>query len=51
MGQTSQETVQVERMGYGPEAIAHLASGKVALVEGAAPGDVAAPILGVPKRP
>ncbi len=41
MGQTSQETVQVERMGYGPEAIAHLASGKVALVEGAAPGDVA----------
>ena len=35
------ETVRVERMAAGPEAIAHLASGKTAFVEGGAPGDLA----------
>lgn len=41
MDPTARETVQIERMGYGPEAVGRLASGKVVLVEGAAPGDVA----------
>lgn len=36
------ETIVVERMGYGPEAIGHLESGKTVFVEGGAPGDVVA---------
>ena len=35
------ETITIERMGYGAEAVGHLASGKAAFVEGGAPGDVA----------
>ena len=35
-----QETIAIERMGYGPEAVGRLASGKTVFVEGAAPGDV-----------
>ncbi len=35
------ETVTIERMGYGPEAIAHLSNGKTVFVEDAAPGDTA----------
>lgn len=34
------ETVTVERMGQGPEAVAHLGSGKAVFIPGAAPGDV-----------
>lgn len=37
-----EEIVKIERMGYGPEAIGHLASGKAVFVPGAAPGDVVA---------
>ena len=37
-----EETVKIERMGYGPEAVGHLANGKAVFVEAAAPGDVAA---------
>ena len=36
-----EETLQIERMGNGAEAIGHLASGKTVFVEGGAPGDVA----------
>lgn len=35
------ETVTIERMSYGPDAIAHLENGKVAFVAGGVPGDVA----------
>ncbi len=35
------ETVTIERMGYGAEAVAHLENGKAVFVEGGAPGDVA----------
>lgn len=35
------EMLTIERMGYGAEAVAHLASGKTVFVEGGAPGDVA----------
>lgn len=34
------EIITIERMGYGPEAVGHLASGKTVFVAGAAPGDV-----------
>lgn len=37
-----EEIVRIERMGYGSEAVGHLASGKAVFVEQAAPGDVAA---------
>ena len=33
------ETITIERMGYGAEAVGHLSSGKAVFVEGAAPGD------------
>ena len=33
------ETITIERMGYGAEAVGHLSSGKTVFVEGAAPGD------------
>lgn len=36
-----EETITVERMGYGSEAVGRLASGKAVFVEGGAPGDVA----------
>ena len=36
------EIVTIERMGFGPEAVAHLESGKAVFVEGGAPGDVLA---------
>ena len=36
------EIVTIERMGFGPEAVAHLKSGKAVFVEGGAPGDVLA---------
>lgn len=36
-----QELVKIERMGQGPEAVGHLASGKAVFVLGAAPDDVA----------
>lgn len=35
------EIITIERMGYGAEAVGHLASGKTVFVEGGAPGDVA----------
>lgn len=35
------ETVDIERMATGPEAVAHLSSGKAVFVKGAAPGDIA----------
>lgn len=35
------ETVEIERMASGPEAVAHLSSGKAVFVANAAPGDVA----------
>ena len=35
------QTVSIERMGYGSEAVGRLADGKAVFVEGAAPGDVA----------
>ena len=35
------ETITVERMGYGAEAVGHLSDGKTVFVEGGAPGDVA----------
>lgn len=35
------ETVKIERMGQGPEAIGHLTSGKTVFVSNAAPGDTA----------
>lgn len=35
------ETVTIERMGYGAEAVAHARDGKTLFVEGGAPGDVA----------
>lgn len=35
------ETVEIERMATGPEAVAHLSSGKAVFVKGVAPGDVA----------
>ncbi|MGI6045881.1 MAG: 23S rRNA (uracil(1939)-C(5))-methyltransferase RlmD [Eggerthellaceae bacterium] len=35
------ETVQIERMGYGPWAVAHLSNGKTVFVDRAAPGDEA----------
>ena len=34
------ELVSIERMGYGPEAVGHLESGKAVFVAGACPGDV-----------
>lgn len=34
------ETVSIERMSYGSDAVGHLANGKTVFVEGAAPGDV-----------
>ncbi len=34
------QAISIERMGYGPEAVGHLASGKAVFVPGAAPGDV-----------
>ena len=34
-------TVEIERMAYGPSAIAHLPNGKTVFVEGGAPGDTA----------
>ena len=37
-----EEIVRIERMGYGSEAVGHLASGKAVFVDQAAPGDVAA---------
>ena len=37
-----EETITIERMGYGSEAVGRLASGKAVFVEGGAPGDVAA---------
>ena len=36
-----EQTVRIERMGYGSEAVAHLDSGKAVFVEQGAPGDVA----------
>ena len=36
------EIVTIERMGFGPEAVAHLESGKAVFVEGGVPGDVLA---------
>ena len=35
------ETITIERMGYGAEAVGHLSDGKTVFVEGGAPGDVA----------
>ena len=35
------QTVNIERMAYGPEAIAHLDNGKTVFVQGGAPGDSA----------
>lgn len=35
------ETITIERMGYGAEAVGHLPDGKTVFVEGGAPGDVA----------
>lgn len=35
------QTIQIERMGYGAEAIGHLDSGKTVFVQGAVPGDLA----------
>lgn len=35
------ETVTIDRMGYGPEAVGRLADGKTVFVEGGAPGDEA----------
>ena len=35
------QTVNIERMAYGPEAIAHLDNGKTVFVQGGAPGDIA----------
>lgn len=35
------DTITIERMGYGAEAVGHLASGKTVFVEGGAPGDMA----------
>ncbi|MEE0592714.1 MAG: TRAM domain-containing protein, partial [Eggerthella lenta] len=37
-----EETITIERMGYGSEAVGRLESGKAVFVEGGAPGDVAA---------
>lgn len=37
-----EEIVKIERMGYGAEAVGHLASGKAVFAAGGAPGDVAA---------
>ena len=37
-----EEIVKIERMGYGAEAVGHLASGKAVFVAGGAPGDVLA---------
>lgn len=37
----AEQQVRIERMAYGPEAIAHLSDGKTVFVEGAAPGDMA----------
>lgn len=34
------EVVRIERMGYGPEGIGHLSSGKTVFVNGGCPGDV-----------
>ena len=34
------ETITIERMGYGAEAVGHLPDGKTVFVEGAVPGDV-----------
>ena len=36
-----EETITIERMGYGSEAVGRLESGKAVFVEGGAPGDVA----------
>lgn len=36
-----EETLTIERMGYGTEAVGHLDSGKTVFVEGGAPGDIA----------
>lgn len=36
-----EETMTIERMGYGPEAIAHLENGKTVFVMGGVPGDIA----------
>lgn len=36
-----EETITIERMGYGTEAVGHLDNGKTVFVEGGAPGDVA----------
>ena len=35
------ETVTIDRMGYGAQAVGKLADGKTVFVEGGAPGDVA----------
>lgn len=35
------ETVRIERMSYGPEAIAHMENGKTVFVAGGVPGDIA----------
>ena len=35
------ETITIERMGYGAEAVGHLSDGKTVFVEGGAPCDVA----------
>lgn len=36
-----EETITIERMGYGTEAVGRLANGKTVFVEGGAPGDIA----------
>ena len=42
LGVFMEETITIERMGYGSEAVGRLESGKAVFVEGGAPGDVAA---------
>lgn len=39
--ETMEQLVRIERMGYGSEAVGHLADGKAVFVEHAAPGDAA----------
>ena len=40
LGVFMEETITIERMGYGSEAVGRLESGKAVFVEGGAPGDV-----------
>ena len=39
LGVFMEETITIERMGYGSEAVGRLESGKAVFVEGGAPGD------------